>query len=824
MKAIFLNLRAISASVPFGAALVLTACNGSGLGSEAGNKPFRAVAAERTTIVAVVPSDNEVTLNNSVRVRMADKYGGAVSGITPSITAVTSGGAAVPSITGSSCGPSDALGYANCTIASSAAGSFVLKVTSPVTVIGGGITFTQKLYQLAFSTQPASSVTAAGAFSAAVTLQDRAGTAITTGPHVGSSVTISLTTPGIATLTGGSATAAVAGTGIATFTNLRVNKSGPYTLTAASGAARGVSATFTVVADVATKMIFQTSPPADTPSRVAFNPQPVVALLDANDNVATTSTCTVTVTKVAGSGDGTLVGSTSVTSNAGLADFAGTNLRIDTLVGGGSYELEATTSCGFPAVRSSTFRINLSGVPVKVVVGTPPTARVSLMQTWPQQPVVRVLDINNQLVSTDNSTTVTITKTGGSPSGLLTGPNIMPVVNGVAAFAGLYVNMSAPPAYLADVGSYTYDVTAVNSGVTLIPYSITHILTGEGHRSPFRLEFAQQPTNVSLNQSQTVKIKKVDADGFLNFTENAETVVITKNSGAGTITATAPAQLINGQTTISDVVVTIGTGTHSLLATGSSAITGTSLPFVVSPFGTKNKLSFNNDGAINTSPGTGIAAVWNPTPIVHVQDVAGNLVSNDNSTSVAISCAAWAGSSVCDFPSGVAVRTAVNGVATFPAIKTNQLGLTNLAIRARASGLTESVSSSFTGNYQQPASVNWVDNLSAVRRDGGLILSSDNSSNEPLSLEILASGGARITSHPAITCTATYGPGASGDCSLGGTVNATASNGVVSFPDLSVGGGSCDTGDAVRITITCSGPTFTVSPSAISNGVSVPAP
>src|SRR5213075_2616905 len=136
--------------------------------------------------------------------------------------------------------------------------------------------------QLVFSVQPTS--TAAGAAitpAVQVTAQDAQGNTVTgfTG-----NVTVAIgTNPGTGTL-GGTLTHAAVG-GVATFANLSIDKVGTgYTLTA-TGAGSATSAAFNITAGTATQLTITTPPSATAQSGVAFTPQPVLQLRDANGNV-----------------------------------------------------------------------------------------------------------------------------------------------------------------------------------------------------------------------------------------------------------------------------------------------------------------------------------------------------------------------------------------------------------------------------------------------------------------------------------------------------------------------------------------------------------
>ena len=102
-----------------------------------------------------------------------------------------------------------------------------------------------------------------------------------------------------------------------------------------------------------TQLVFTVSP-SDTNHSFAFSRQPVVAVEDAYGNVvANDNTDQVTVSILSNPGNGSLMGTTTVTVVNGVAQF--TNLGITS--SGQLYSLQATAS-GLASATSATFNIN----------------------------------------------------------------------------------------------------------------------------------------------------------------------------------------------------------------------------------------------------------------------------------------------------------------------------------------------------------------------------------------------------------------------------------------------------------------------------------
>jgi hypothetical protein len=95
---------------------------------------------------------------------------------------------------------------------------------------------------------------------------------------------------------------------------------GANSVTATSDGLAGSPVTFTATGTVgnATQLVFSTEPSPTTVAGVAFAPQPVVTIQDANGNTVTSATDSVTLTLVTGSG--VLSGTTTVAASGGVAN------------------------------------------------------------------------------------------------------------------------------------------------------------------------------------------------------------------------------------------------------------------------------------------------------------------------------------------------------------------------------------------------------------------------------------------------------------------------------------------------------------------------
>ena len=195
-------------------------------------------------------------------------------------------------------------------------GSLASAVSTTFTITVGAAT------KIAFTTQPGGAgIPAALSTQPTVTVQDAGGNTVTGNT---STVTLSLTTPGSATLTCTSCNPLAATAGVAAFTGCKVDKPGTYTLTATDGSlASAVSTSFTITTGVAAKLVFTTQP-GGAASQATLSAQPVVTVQDSGGNTVSGDTSSVTLALTSPNGANlTCTTTTTKSASAGVATFAG---------------------------------------------------------------------------------------------------------------------------------------------------------------------------------------------------------------------------------------------------------------------------------------------------------------------------------------------------------------------------------------------------------------------------------------------------------------------------------------------------------------------
>jgi trimeric autotransporter adhesin len=703
----------LAALLKIAAVMALTACvNVSAPTSSA--PPYRPVSPTNSPVSG---TGGEVGSYVPVSVTLKDAKGFGIAGVVPTVTAVDGTGSSA-AITSGGCGVTNNSGITNCTLKSSLPGTFVVKTVSPVSVTGNAITFVQYARALSFTTQPACtspgcSSRAALGTQPAVTVLDNVGNAVQ--GLAAYNVTFTLTSPGTAKFNNGtvssvSATASAAGVASLAATPINVDIAGTYTLTAtATDGVTGATITaqstsFTIVAGTATKLGFTTQPSSSTPTNVAFAQAPVVAVQDVSGNTVATSTCIISLSLTAPNVGDTLQGTVSKTAVSGVSDFSGLNLRVTSATGGSTYTLTASSqgACAGFTATSSAFTITMAGMPYQLVVSQLPSAS-SLSQVWSTQPTLQVVDVNGSLVSTDNSTVITVTAantTGGATQGGFTGSTSLTVTNGQVTFSNLEVlNVHG----LTDAGTYTLTFSGTNPNVAitgrpagqLVGTTTSEIINTNGI-TPAQLRYSTQPANgVTGGKIAPVVVQVQDANGYLCALDNTTSVSLALQAGpvGGVMTGTWPVSDTGGLATFSDLTFS-KPGTYQILATAAGLSGAYSVTFAVAAYGAADHLAFTVQPPTTTAGTLWKTALGGNPLTVTVEDAEGNQVAN-SSAQVSLGCVPPSGSSCVVL--GTTTVTAVNGVATFPDVYMLTT-VTNASLQATSSGLITAGSAAFSSN------------------------------------------------------------------------------------------------------------------------------
>jgi hypothetical protein len=375
-----------------------------------------------------------------------------------------------------------------------------------------------------------------------------------------SKVTLAIASgPAGGTLSGTAAVNAV--TGVAAFNNLIFNKAGTYTLKATDGSLTSVtSATFTIAAAAASKLLFLVQPPATTVAGKALTPAVKVEVVDSLGNLASSNTSTITMSIGTGPSGATLGGTVSAKAVAGIATFS--NLI---LTKAGSYMLKASDG-SLASATSASFKITPAAA-AKLVIGVQPPTSVTAGKAISPAVKVDITDAFGNIIPT-NTSTVTFALSSGPTGATLGGTKTAAAVAGVATFSNLL---------LTKAGSYV--LKATDGSLASVLTSTFRVVAAAASK----LVFTQQPaTAVHGSTLSALKVSIEDTFGNVVLT-NTTSVILALASGpsGGVLAGTLTEKAVAGVATFSNLKLSKA-GTYVIKATDSPLTAGSSKSIVVS--------------------------------------------------------------------------------------------------------------------------------------------------------------------------------------------------------------------------------------------------
>ncbi len=396
--------------------------------------------------------------------------------------------------------------------------------------------------RLGLTTQPAATSVSGAVLTRqpVVQLQDAAGNPVA---QAGVVVTASVAS-GPGTL-GGTQTVATDGTGAAGFGNLALSgPAGAYTLRfTAPGLTEVVSATVTLTAGNATRLVLVTQPSVNAQSSIPLVQQPALQLRDANGNDVPQGGVLVAAAVSAG---GTITGADAVITNAaGRAVFP--NLAISGPAG--TYTL-TFTSGALPPVVSNQITLG-AGPTAKLSITTQPSAAAQSGVPFPQQPAIQLRDAANNAVTQAG---IVVTASVASGAATLGGTlSATTDATGLATFTDLRLTGTAGPHTLQFQSGSLTGVTSATITLGAGAAAALRITTQPSTSAQSGVPFATQPV-----------VQVVDASG--NPVAQAGTQVtasLASGSGTlgGTLTVTTGA---GGAASYTDLSITGPAGTYTI--------------------------------------------------------------------------------------------------------------------------------------------------------------------------------------------------------------------------------------------------------------------
>jgi hypothetical protein len=248
--------------------------------------------------------------------------------------------------------------------------------------------------------------------------------------------------------------------GVVSFSGLAIDSAASnYSLTASGTYTGATSSFFTVNVGPQTKVGFRV-PPTSAIAGVGISPAIEVEIQDVGGNRVTSGpNRNVTLTIANNPSSGTLSGTASKTTSAGLVSFSGLSIN----KAGTGYTLLATPGGGLASSTSTGFDITHAAADHLAFIVQPSNA--SAGGTISPPVVVEVQDqFDNQVTDATNSITIAIVNNQGIPPGTLTGTLVVNAVAGQAMFDDLSID---------NIGvGYTLGVTSNVTGATSDPFTI----------------------------------------------------------------------------------------------------------------------------------------------------------------------------------------------------------------------------------------------------------------------------------------------------------------------------------------------------------------
>jgi hypothetical protein len=588
-------------------------------------------------------SETGAPLSTQPTLRVVDNAGLPVPNATIPVTASIGSGGGVLSGTTTVNAASGVATFTDLSISGSGSHSLTFSGTGVAPVTTSAFTVASAT-QLAVTQQPGGA-TIANAFGVqpVVSVRDAGGVLMSSST---AAVTATVAS-GPGTLSGTTTVNAV--NGAATFSNLQLSVAGSYILTfSAPGLNAATSSSFNVTQPPASLAI-QTQPTGATAGS-SLVVQPVVEARDAAGDPATGAIIPVTATLA--SGAGSLLGTTTVVSVAGVARF--TNLRVDSA---GPHTISFATP-GLPPVTSGGFLVTQP--PSSMNIETQPATAVS-GSTLGVQPSVSLRDATNQVVT---GATSLVTATIASGNGLLQGTRIVNASGGIANYTDLRIDGSGPH-ILRFSSPGLPDVLSSSLSVVQVPTQLSMLVQPSGAISGS--PFSTQPLVNVRDGLGAVVVGATDP------------VTASIFSGSGTLSGTTTVSAIDGVATFGNLTIT-GGGPHTLRFTSGSlgGATSTTMTVVLPP--TQLAVSAQPSGAVS-----GQTFVVPAT--VQVRDASNAVVVGaTNPVTAAISSGTGT-------LSGTTVVNATNGSASFPGLIINGTGAHTLSFTSGS--LTPAATASF---------------------------------------------------------------------------------------------------------------------------------
>ena len=322
---------------------------------------------------------------------------------------------------------------------------------------------------------------------------------------------------------GGTLTA-VASNGVATFSNLNLNLVGNgYTLQVSGPGLQSATTTaISITPGAASQFLITSQPPATVTAGTGFGL--IVTAEDAEGNVATGYTGSVSLSLTSNFSGVTLGGATIVSAAAGVANFSNVTLNL----AGSGYTLQVSSG-SLVSAASNSISVTPSATTQWAILNTPTsvTAGVGFALT------VAAEDGEGN-VATSFAGSASLTRASGPLGGTLGGTTTATVSSGLAVFSNLTLNV-AGGGYALGVAGGTL-ASATSTAISVVPGAVAQLLIT-----------AQPPATVSAGTGFGVSVVAEDVEGNIA-TNYTGAVSLTLSSGpiGGTLSGTTSTNAVSG--------------------------------------------------------------------------------------------------------------------------------------------------------------------------------------------------------------------------------------------------------------------------------------
>jgi hypothetical protein len=341
-----------------------------------------------------------------------------------------------------------------------------------------------------------------------------------------------------------------------------------------------------------------TPPSSVATAGVLFAQQPVVRVEDAYGNLRISDNGTM-VSAARSAGSGVLQGTTNVTAVNGLVSFTNLSHQVATNITIGF------TSGSLTSATSGTIAVSPAAAS-RLTILTQPSANATAGVVFAQQPKVRLEDAFGNLIASDNSTTVTASRTSGTS--ILQGTTTATASGGVASFNNLSYLVAEAMTIGFSSGSLsnaTSSTVTVSAGAfaklqLLAPGETAAPGAGSGKTGTPSAQIAGTAFNVTVNA----------VDVYWNLINTNDAVTITSSDANATLPSSTA--LVGGTTSLSMTFKTAGSSTVTVSDVTHPGMSSSTSPAIAVGVGVFSKLQILAPGE-TAAPGTATGKTGAPT-------------------------------------------------------------------------------------------------------------------------------------------------------------------------------------------------------------------